>query len=278
VRWVNILYALTLVISGLLLVSYDVLADMKIKLATTTSTENSGLLERLLPVFENRENIKVLVIAVGTGQALKMGRDGDADVLLVHDSLEEKKFIEDGFGVSRREIMSNDFIIVGPREDPAKINGGLDAVKALKKIYKSSALFISRGDESGTHKAEQRLWRSLTEDVPWDKNSAKWYNEVGAGMGQTLNIAIGMGAYTITDRGTWIAFENKRGHKVMVEDSDILHNPYGVVLINKNKHPHTKVREARLFYDWLVGREAQKIIAEYKIDGQILFSPNIDIP
>ena len=181
----------------------EVLAGRNIKLATTTSTENSGLLKRLLPVFENRKDIKVLVIAVGTGQALKIGKDGDADVLLVHDSVAEKEFMQKGFGISRREVMSNDFIIVGPQGDPARIKGGRDAVKAFKKIYSNSIKFVSRGDDSGTHKAEKRLWETASNILPWNVTSTSWYNEVGAGMGQTLNIAIGMGAYTIVDRGTW---------------------------------------------------------------------------
>ena len=255
----------------------EVLAGRNIKLATTTSTENSGLLKRLLPVFENRKDIKVLVIAVGTGQALKIGKDGDADVLLVHDSVAEKEFMQKGFGISRREVMSNDFIIVGPQGDPASIKGGRDAVKAFKKIYSNSIKFVSRGDDSGTHKAEKRLWETASNILPWNVNSTSWYNEVGAGMGQTLNIAIGMGAYTIVDRGTWLAFKNKREHIIMVEDKETLHNPYSVILINPNIHPHTKSEDAKQFYDWVIGEEAQEIISEYRIDGERLFLPNIDI-
>ncbi len=244
-----------------------------IRLATTTSTENSGLLDHLLPVFEDEYGISVLVISVGTGQAIRMGKDGDVDVLLVHDRLTEDTFITRGFGSQRYDVMYNDFVVVGPSNDPAGIYGETNALEAFKKISEAGVDFISRGDDSGTHKAERRLWLGLSQTFPWMNSHASWYKEVGAGMGKSLNIAIGMDAYILVDRGTWIAFKNKSNHTTLVEGDKRLHNPYGVILINPNIHRHIKAKEARLFAEWLISSKAQSLIQSYTISGKQLFFP-----
>jgi tungstate transport system substrate-binding protein len=239
---------------------------------STTSTQNSGLFKYLLPIFTKKTGIEVRVVAVGTGQALKNGRNGDGDVLLVHAKPAELKFVKDGYGVKRFDLMYNDFVIVGPPKDPAKIAGMKDAVAALKKIAAAKAIFASRGDDSGTNKKERALWK-LTGIDP-KKSSGKWYRETGSGMGATLNASVGMGAYTMTDRATWIAFKNKGDFKILVEGDKKLFNQYGVMLVNPKKYPHVKVKEGQAFIDWLLSPEGQAIIAAYKVKGQQLFFPN----
>jgi tungstate transport system substrate-binding protein len=247
-------------------------ADKFIVVQSTTSTQNSGLFKYLLPKFTKKTGIQVRVVAVGTGQALKNARNGDGDVLLVHAKPAELKFVKAGFGVKRFDLMYNDFVIVGPPKDPAEIAGMNDAVAALKKIAAAKAIFASRGDDSGTNKKERALWKLAGIDPT--TSSGKWYRETGSGMGATLNASVGMGAYTMTDRATWIAFKNKGDFKIMVEGDEKLFNQYGVMLVNPKKYPHVKVKEGQAFIDWLLGPEGQKTIAAYKVKGQQLFFPN----
>jgi len=244
-------------------------------LQSTTSTQNSGLLDHLLPMFEKRTGVKVKVVAVGTGQALKNARNGDGDVLLVHARDAELKFVKDGWGVDRRDVMYNDFVIVCPKADPAGIRGMRDAGAALKKIAMKKVPFASRGDDSGTNRKELELWKAAGVDPT--KESGGWYRETGSGMGATLNVAAGMGACTLTDRGTWIAFRNKGDLEVMVEGDPALFNQYGVILVNPKIHPHVKEKAARAFMDWLTGPEGQKAIADYRVNGQQLFFPNAPV-
>ncbi|MCZ6483999.1 MAG: substrate-binding domain-containing protein [Alphaproteobacteria bacterium] len=254
------------------LASPGVAQERSVRMLSTTSTENSGLLSYLLPIFESKTGIRVHVVAVGTGQALRAARNGDADVLMVHDKASELKFIAGGHGIDRREVMYNDFIIVGPREDPAKIGGNKDAIRALQMIKKSGAAFVSRGDDSGTHKAERRLWRAA--GIEPEGRSNPWYREAGSGMGATLNIAAGMNAYTLTDRGTWLSFRNRRGLSVLVEGDPLLFNQYGIMLVNPARHPHVKVAEGRALIEWITSPEGQKAIGDFTINGQRLFTPN----
>jgi tungstate transport system substrate-binding protein len=240
-----------------------------ITVASTTSTEQSGLFEHILPIFKAKTGIEVRVVAQGTGQALDTGRRGDADVVFVHAKAAEEKFVAEGDGVERHEVMYNDFVIVGPGDDPAGIKGGHDAVAALKKISESGAAFTSRGDNSGTHQAELALWKEA-DMAP----SGDWYRELGTGMGPTLNTSAEMPAHTLTDRGTWISFENRRGLEILVEGDPRLFNQYGVILVNPGKHPHVKAEEGQAFIDWLISGEGQKVIADYKLNGQQLFFPN----
>jgi len=248
-------------------------ADEKfINLASTTSTEQSGLFGHLLPLFEKRAGIKVRVVAVGTGQALDQGRRGDADVVLVHDKVAEEKFIAEGWGVERLEVMYNDFVLIGPKENTAKVAGGKDIAVALQKMASAQTAFVSRGDKSGTHAAELRLWKVAGVDL--DKAKGPWYRDTGSGMGPALNTAASMNAYILSDRGTWLSFKNRRDLKVVVEGDTRLFNQYGVMLVNPAKHPHVKKELGQQFIDWLVSAEGQKAIADYKIDGQQLFFPN----
>jgi tungstate transport system substrate-binding protein len=246
--------------------------DRLIVVASTTSTQDSGLFEFLLPLFTEKTGIEVRVVAKGTGQAIKEAQNGDADVLFVHDKKSEEKFVADGFGVKRFEVMYNDFVIVGPRTDSAGIKGLADAPAALAKIAAAAAPFASRGDDSGTHKAELRLWSEAGVDV--EAASGGWYRETGSGMGPTLNTAAGMGAYALADRGTWLAFKNKGDLEILVEGDKRLFNQYGVMLVNPQKHPHAKAAEGQAFVDWLVSPEGQRAIADFKIEGQQLFFPN----
>ncbi|MFO1435272.1 MAG: substrate-binding domain-containing protein [Gammaproteobacteria bacterium] len=243
-----------------------------ITLASTTSTQNSGLFDYLLPKFTEKFGIEVRVVAVGTGQALKLGENGDADVLLVHDKAGELKFVKQGYGVNRREVMYNDFVIVGPKSDPAGVRGSKDAVDSLRHIANSESNFISRGDDSGTNRQELRLWDEAGIDAR--ASSGKWYKEVGAGMGATLNTAAGVEAYTLTDRATWMSFKNRASLKLLVEGDKRLFNQYAIIEINPAIHKTVKVAEAKQFADWLVSPEGQKVIGEYMIDGQVLFHPN----
>lgn len=239
---------------------------------STTSTQNSGLFEHILPLFTKKTGIEVRVVAVGTGQALKNAENGDGDVVLVHSSPDEEKFVAEGWGVKRYPVMYNDFIIVGPADDPAKIAGLKQAPEALKKIAEAEAPFASRADDSGTHKAELKLWEQAGVDPK--TSSGSWYLETGSGMGATLNTAVGKQAYALTDRGTWLAFANKDDFKVLVEGDDKLFNQYGVILVNPAKHPNVKAKQGQAFIDWLVSPEGQAAIASYTIDGQQLFFPN----
>ena len=248
-------------------------ADEKsIIVQSTTSTQNSGLYKHLLPVFEKKTGIKVHVVAVGTGQAIKNSQNGDGDVLLVHAKSAEEQFVKEGWGVARFDLMYNDFVIVGPPADPAKVGGLKDAKEALKMIAAAKALFASRGDNSGTHKKELQLWKAA--GIAQKKDSGKWYRETGSGMGATLNTGVGMGAYVLTDRATWISYKNKGDYKIQVDGAKDLFNQYGVILVNPKKHPKVKVKEGQAFIDWLLGDEGQKTIADYKLNGQQLFFPN----
>ena len=246
-----------------------------ITVASTTSTEQSGLFKYLLPIFTKKTGIEVRVVAQGTGQALQTASRGDADVALVHDTASEKKFVEDGFGVKRYPVMYNDFIIVGPAADPAKIKGTKDAPAALAKIAAAQSIFVSRGDDSGTHKAELRLWKMAGKDVP---KGQTWYRETGSGMGPTLNTAAGLPGYALSDRGTWLAFQNKQDLTVLVEGDKRLFNQYGVILVNPKKFPHVKAEWGQAFIDWLISPEGQQAIADYKIGGEQLFFPNANEP
>nr|WP_246252234.1 substrate-binding domain-containing protein [Sulfitobacter algicola] len=239
---------------------------------STTSTQNSGLLDAILPEFEEQSGIEVRVVAVGTGQAIRNATNGDGDVLLVHSKPSEESFVADGWGVQRFDVMYNDFVIVGPADDPAGIAGRSDVVAALSEMAKSQTVFVSRGDDSGTHKAEQRLWSETGIDV--NAASGTWYRETGSGMGATLNTAIGMQAYVMTDRATWISFGNKDDYQIMVQGDPRLFNQYGAILVNPDKHPNVKADAGQAFIDWLTGADGQAAIAAYQIDGQQLFFPN----
>jgi len=246
--------------------------DNFIILQSTTSTQDSGLFDHLLPLFTQKTGIEVRVVAVGTGQALKNAQNGDGDVVLVHSKPDEEKFVADGWGVKRQDVMYNDFIIVGPSSDPAKIGGLKDAVQAFKQIAETKSPFASRADDSGTNKAELKLWKDAGVDVK--QASGTWYLETGSGMGATLNTAVGKSADTLVDRGTWLSFGNKKDFKVLVEGDPKLFNQYGVILVNPAKHPNVKAKEGQAFIDWLIGPEGQAAVASYKIDGQQLFFPN----
>ncbi len=239
---------------------------------STTSTQNSGLYDYMLPIFEKKTGIKVNVVAVGTGQAIKNAQNCDGDVLLVHAKPAEEKFVNAGFGVKRSDVMYNDFIVVGPANDPAKVGGMKDAPKAFKMIADANAVFASRGDNSGTHKKEVRLWKAAEVDIK--KASGEWYRETGSGMGATLNAAVGMGAYALTDRATWISFKNKGTYKIQVEGDKQLFNQYGIILVNPKKCPKVKQAEAQAFIDWVLSKDGQDTIASYKLNGLQLFFPN----
>ena len=246
--------------------------DKYITVASTTSTEQSGLFGYLLPVFTKKTGIQVRVVALGTGQALDVGRRGDADVEFVHDKVAEEKFVADGYGVARKEVMYNDFILIGPKSDPAKVAGGKDIVAAFKKIQAVQAPFVSRGDKSGTHAAELRLWKTAGIDPVVGRG--KWYRETGSGMGPSLNTSSSMNAYILAARGTWLNFKNRGELKIVVEGDQRLFNQYGVMLVNPAKHPHVKKDLGQTFIDWIVSDEGQKAIAGYKIGGEQLFFPN----
>ena len=239
---------------------------------STTSTQNSGLFGFILPKFTSKSGIEVRVVAVGTGQALKNGRNGDGDVVLVHARAAEDRFIADGFGVERHDVMYNDFVIIGPPSDPAGVRGMKDAPAALAQIAAAKAHWVSRGDNSGTHIKERSLWQASGVDP--SGASGKWYREAGSGMGATLNTAVGMGAYTLTDRATWISFRNRRDFTVLVEGDRRLFNPYGVMLVNPARHPHVNAAGGRAFIAWLTGPGGQAAIAAYKLRGIQLFYPS----
>jgi tungstate transport system substrate-binding protein len=266
---------LTLAAAGLLATSLaaPLHAEEKfIVVQSTTSTQNSGLFEFMLPKFQEKTGIEVRVVAVGTGQAIKNAANGDGDVLFVHAKPAEEKFVADGDGVKRFDVMYNDFVIVGPPSDPASVAGSRNVTEALKKIAEAKAPFASRGDDSGTHKAELRLWKAADVDVK--AASGGWYRETGSGMGATLNTGTGMGAYIMTDRATWISFGNKGEYKIAVEGDEKMFNQYGIILVNKEKHPNVKADLGQQFVDWVISDEGQQVIADYKIDGQQLFFAN----
>jgi tungstate transport system substrate-binding protein len=247
-----------------------------ITVASTTSTEQSGLFNYILPIYKAKTGIEVRVIAQGTGQALKTGERGDADVVFVHDTAAEEKFVDAGFGINRREVMYNDFVVVGPKTDPAGVRNMKDVSAGLKKIATSKSPFASRGDDSGTHKAELRLWKAAGIDVKGV--SGQWYRETGSGMGETLNTAAGLNAYTLTDRGTWLSFKNRGDLVILLEGDPRLFNQYGVMLVNPAKHPHVKKAMGQAFIDWVTSGEGQKTIADFKINGEQLFFPNAKRP
>jgi tungstate transport system substrate-binding protein len=247
-----------------------------ITVASTTSTEQSGLFSHLLPRFEQKTGIKVRVVALGTGQALDLARRGDADVVFVHARSAEEKFLTEGYGVKRFPVMYNDFVLVGPKIDPAKIGGSKDILEALRKVETAKAPFVSRGDKSGTHMAELDLWKATGVDI--DKAKGPWYRDTGQGMGPALNTAASMNAYILTDRGTWLAFKNRGDLTILVEGDKRLFNQYGVMLVNPDKHPSVKKELGQMFVDWVISPEGQKAIAEYKINGEQLFYPNAGQP
>ena len=249
--------------------------DKMIVMASTTSTEQSGLFPHLLPAFKAATGIDVRVVAVGTGQALDMGRRGDADVLFVHDQAAEEKFVAEGFGIERRPVMYNDFVIVGPKADPAGLKGR-DVLEALKRLAVSKESFISRGDKSGTHAAELRYWAAAGLDAPAGKVAG--YKECGCGMGQALNMASSLNGYVLADRGTWLSFKNRGQLAILVEGDTRLFNPYGVIVVNPAKHPHVKKDLAQAFANWVVSPAGQANIAAYKIGGEPLFFPNARAP
>jgi tungstate transport system substrate-binding protein len=250
--------------------------DRSIVVASTTSTQDSGLFGHILPRFKAKTGIDVKVIAQGTGQAVDTGRRGDADVLFVHAKPMEEKFVADGFSAKRNPVMYNDFVLIGSKEDPAGIAGTTDIVAALKTIQAKGAPFVSRGDRSGTHQAELALWGVAGIDI--GKGKGAWYREIGQGMGAALNTASAMGAYVLSDRGTWIAFKNRDGLRIAVEGDKRLFNQYGVMLVSPEKFPHVKKELGQAFVDWLISPEGQKAIADYKIDGQQLFFPDATVP
>jgi tungstate transport system substrate-binding protein len=246
--------------------------DQFITVASTTSTENSGLFGELLPQFTDQTGVDVRVVAVGTGQAIKLAENGDADVLFVHHEDSEEQFVADGFGIERHEVMYNDYVIVGPGSDPAGVRGSKDVVDALRKIAAAEAPFASRGDDSGTHKAELALWDEAGIDTAGASGS--WYRETGSGMGPTLNTAAGMDAYGLTDRGTWLSFDNRQNLEIVVEGDPRLFNQYGIILVNPQKHPHVKAELGQKFIDWVISDEGQQAIGAFRINGQQAFFPN----
>lgn len=252
-----------------LLFSVQAKAEIHLKMSTTTSTENSGLLSVLIPPFEKDNGIKVDVIAVGTGAALKLGENGDVDVVFVHSRPDEDKFVSEGFGVYRKNVMHNDFVLLGAKSDPGKIKGSASASDAFKKIAETSSPFVSRGDNSGTHKKEMSVWESAG-----IKPSGKWYIEAGQGMGAVLQIADDKLAYTLSDRGTYLAYKDKIDLSIVYEGDEKLFNPYGIIAANPEKHPHTKIELAKKLIDFITGPQGQKIIKDFKINGKQLFYPD----
>ena len=243
-----------------------------ITVASTTSTQNSGLFEYLLPKFTAETGIDVRVVAVGTGQAIRLATNGDADLLLVHHPASERQFVADGLGLARHPVMHNDFILVGPGDDPAGIGGMTDVAAALRRIGDGEHVFVSRGDDSGTHKKELELWQESAYDPR--PASGTWYRESGSGMGTTLNTASAMGAYTLTDRASWVSFGNKAGLRLLVEGDTRMHNPYSVIVVNPERHPHVNAIGAQAFAGWLTSETGQRAIAAYRVDGQQLFFPD----
>lgn len=247
-----------------------------ITVASTTSTEQSGLFAHLLPAFTAATGIEVRVVAVGTGQALKIGERGDADVLLVHDRTAELAFAAAGWGVGRHDVMYNDFVVVGPKSDPAGVAGSSDVVAAFRRIAASQAPFVTRGDDSGTNAAERQFWRDTGVDPTAASAGGGWYKDIGGGMGAALNACAAMDAYTLSDRGTWLSFANRRGLVILVEGDQRLFNQYGVMLVNPARHPSVKAAQGQAFIDWLISPAGQQVVADYRINGQQLFFPDVD--
>ena len=265
----TLVVAMAFVIAGTL---SSTAAERFITVASTTSTENSGLFRYLLPLFQHDTGIEARVVAVGTGQAIALAQRGDADVLLVHHKPSEEQFVAEGFGVTRYDVMYNDFVLVGPQTDPAGVKGTTDVAAALAQIAARRAVFVSRGDDSGTHKLELSLWQTVGVDVA--AASGTWYRETGAGMGGTLNIASGLEAYALTDRGTWLSFKNRGKLAMLVEGDSRLFNQYGVILVNPAKHKHVKAKDGQAFIDWLLSDRGQQAIAAFRIEGEQAFFPN----
>jgi tungstate transport system substrate-binding protein len=264
---------ITLLLGAAALVQMPAFAQDKfIVVASTTSTENSGLFKYILPMFEKKTGIQVRVVALGTGQALDLARRGDADVLFVHNKSAELKFEKAGYGVNRRDVMYNDFVLVGPKDDPAKVGGGRDILVAFQKIAAAKAPFASRGDKSGTNAAELRYWKAAGIEPTTGRKS--WYRETGSGMGATLNTAAGMNAYSLTDRGTWLSFKNRGDLEILVQGDPRLFNQYGIMLVNPAKYPQVKKDLGQTFIDWVLSPEGQEAIASYKIGGEQLFFAN----
>ena len=266
--WIWIVY-LTFAI-GLGTVTAD---EGQLLLQSTTSTVNSGLLDAILPRFTEQTGVEVRVVSSGTGQALRNARNGDADLVLVHAKRDEEKFVAEGYGLERFDLMYNDFVMVGPPDDPAGLQQAQSAAQAMSKIAATGANFVSRGDESGTHRKEMHLWELTNRDLS-RISQQPWYLESGTGMGATLNIAINKRAYTLTDRGTWIRFGNKSDFEILFEGSEELLNPYGLILVNPKKHPHVNVVDGQALIDWLIGEEGQQWIDSYRVDGKQLFFAN----
>jgi tungstate transport system substrate-binding protein len=268
----NCLKMLVIALVSIVSVSHVLADEHSIIVQSTTSTANSGLYDHLLPMFKKETGITVHIVAVGTGQAIKNAQNCDGDVLLVHATSAEQKFVAEGFGVARHNVMYNDFILVGPPEDPAQISGGRAAAVAFTNIAASQSQFASRADNSGTHKKEVSLWKAVM--VNPEQSSGHWYLETGSGMGATLNIAVGSGAYTMTDRATWISFKNKQDYKVQVEGDDKLFNQYGIIQVNPKKCNQVKSVQAKKFIDWILSKTGQAAIAAYQLEGEQLFFPN----
>jgi len=241
-------------------------------LQSTTSTQNSGLYDYILPQFIKKNGIDVRVVAVGTGQAIKNAQNCDGDVLIVHSKDSEENFVRSGFGLYRKNLMYNDFVIIGPENDPAKVKSSGNAFEAFKKIFNERAIFASRGDESGTHKTEIKIWNNL--NMSTNDFNGGWYRELGLGMGATLNVAVQMDAYVLSDRATWLAFKNKRQHLILFEGDESLFNQYGIIPVNPNKCPSVKTNLSKIFIDWILSLEGQNLISSYKKNGQQLFFPN----
>jgi tungstate transport system substrate-binding protein len=259
----------TLLALACLLPFFALAQERFITLASTTSTEQSGLFGHIIPLFQQQTGIEVRVIAVGTGQALQIGMRGDADAVLVHDRVGEDKFVAEGHGLDRRDVMFNDFVVVGPKDDPAGIRGLRQASEAFKRIAQAKAAFASRGDDSGTHRMELRLWKLAGVEKP----TGEWYREVGQGMGPTLNLAAGLNGYTLTDRATWANFKNRQDLEVLAEGDPALFNPYGSILVNPVKGTHIKAADAKTWHEWLTSERGRAAIASYRIGGEQLFFP-----
>jgi len=265
---------LAMLVAGVTLIAGAASGDPRaITVASTTSTQNSGLFDYLLPKFTTDTGIGVRVVAVGTGQAIRVASNGDADVLLVHHPASERKFVADGFGLARHPVMHNDFVLVGRADDPAGVRGMSDIAAALRNIADGEQVFVSRADDSGTHKKELELWAAAGLDPR--PASGAWYRESGSGMGATLNVASAMGGYTLTDRASWVTFGNKGELELLVEGDERLHNPYSVIVVNPERHPHVRASEAQTFVDWLTSARGQAAIDAYRVEGQQLFFPDV---
>ena len=250
----------------------NAVADNTILVQSTTSTKNSGLYDHILPLVKQDIGVNVNIVAVGTGAAIKNAMNCDGDVLIVHSKDSEENFVRSGFGLYRKDLMYNDFVIIGPENDPAKVKSSDNAFEAFKKIFNERAIFASRGDESGTHKAEIKIWNNL--NMSTNDFNGGWYRELGLGMGATLNVAVQMDAYVLSDRATWLAFKNKRQHLILFEGDESLFNQYGIIPVNPNKCPSVKTNLSKIFIDWMLSMEGQNYISSYKKNGQQLFFPN----